>query len=139
VADSSMPFVGLVEQTNLIEPARYGGRHYLYVANYLAHGDPKLEMGYDELLDCYEPGLREVNPEFSRSWIRERWVFREPAAQPVVTVGYQEKIPPLQTGVRGLMLANTTQIYPEDRGTNYSVRLGTEAAASLGTELGASG
>ena len=29
------------------------------------------------------------------------------------------------------MLANTTQIYPEDRGTNYSVRLGREAAAAM--------
>ena len=26
------------------------------------------------------------------------------------------------------MLANTTQVYPEDRGTNYAVRLGREAA-----------
>jgi hypothetical protein len=29
------------------------------------------------------------------------------------------------------VLANTTQIYPEDRGTNYSVRLGTDAARAL--------
>ena len=29
---------------------------------------------------------------------------------------------------RGLVLANTTQIYPEDRGTNYAVRLGGDAA-----------
>jgi hypothetical protein len=27
--------------------------------------------------------------------------------------------------------ANTTQIYPEDRGTNYAVRLGNQAAAEL--------
>jgi hypothetical protein len=57
------------------------------------------------------------------------WVFQEPAAQPVVTVGYPDRIPPHDTGVPGLLLANTTQIYPEDRGTNYSVRLGTHAAA----------
>jgi hypothetical protein len=29
------------------------------------------------------------------------------------------------------VLANTTQIYPEDRGTNYAVRLGDQAAAEL--------
>jgi hypothetical protein len=28
--------------------------------------------------------------------------------------------------VPGLYLANTTQIYPEDRGLNYSVRLGDQ-------------
>ena len=76
-------------------------------------------------------GLRRINPDFSPDWIRARWLFREPAAQPVVTVGYHERIPPLDTGVPGLVLANTTQIYPEDRGTNYSVRLGDEAAAAV--------
>jgi protoporphyrinogen oxidase len=63
--------------------------------------------------------------------VRERWLFREPAAQPIVTVGYERNIPPLQTGVPGLVLANTTQVYPEDRGTNYAVRLGDDAAREL--------
>jgi hypothetical protein len=45
-----------------------------------------------------------------------------------VTVGYRERIPPLETGAPGLFLANTTQVYPEDRGTNYAVRLGEQAA-----------
>jgi hypothetical protein len=32
-------------------------------------------------------------------------------------------------------LANTTQIYPEDRGTNYSVRLGNHIAAIVADDL----
>jgi hypothetical protein len=63
--------------------------------------------------------------------VRRSWRFAEPAAQPIVTVGYAERIPPLRTPARGLVLANTTQVYPEDRGTNYAVRLGNEAAAVL--------
>jgi hypothetical protein len=50
----------------------------------------------------------------------------------VVTLGYRDRLPPLQTGAPGLLLANTTQVYPEDRGTNYAVRLGRAAAAELG-------
>ena len=34
------------------------------------------------------------------------------------------------------MLANTTQVYPEDRGTNYAVRLGEQAARALLARLG---
>jgi protoporphyrinogen oxidase len=131
VADRELPFVGLIEQTNLVEPERYGGRHFLYVANYREPGDPLLGLSLDELLATYEPGLRRVREEYSRSWVREAWLFREPAAQPIVTVGYPERIPPLETGVPGLILANTTQVYPEDRGTNYAVRLGDQAAALL--------
>ncbi len=135
VADLELPFVGLIEHTNLIEPRRYGGRRFLYVANYKPAGDELLSLDADELLERYEPGLRKVNPAFSRSWVKQRWRFQEPAAQPIVTVGYRTRIPPATTGVPGLLLANTTQIYPEDRGTNYSVRLGNEAARLLESSL----
>jgi protoporphyrinogen oxidase len=128
VGDPELPFVGLIEQTNLVDPARYDGRRFLYVANYVPQGDPILELSADELLDHYEPGLRRVNPEFDRSWVLERWLHREPDAQPIVTAGYRDRMPPLETGVPGLLLANTTQVYPEDRGTNYAVRLGREVA-----------
>jgi protoporphyrinogen oxidase len=131
VADGRLPFVGLIEQTNFIDPERYGGRRFLYVANYVARTDSLLELDGDALLDRYEPGLRRVNPRFERGWVKRRWLFREPAAQPVVTIGYRDRIPPLDSGVPGLVLANTTQIYPEDRGTNYAVRLGTHAAELL--------
>jgi protoporphyrinogen oxidase len=101
------------------------------VANYLEPGHPLLALSEPELLAAYLPGLRRVQPEFSEAWIVARWLHREPAAQPIVTVGYHRRIPPLRTGVPGLVLANTTQIYPEDRGTNYSVRLGGDAAQAL--------
>ena len=131
VADRDLPFVGLIEHTNFIDPDRYGGRRFLYVANYLPAGHELLGLSADELLARYEPGLRRVNLAFSRNWVKGMWLHREPAAQPLVTVGYAERIPPLQTPVPGLVLANTTQIYPEDRGTNYAVRLGDDAARAL--------
>ncbi len=134
IADRRLPFVGLIEHTNLVGPERYGGRRFIYVANYLAAGDELLSLDADALLARYLPGLRMVRPEFDPAWVRARWLHREPAAQPIVTVGYRERIPPLNTGVPGLILANTTQIYPEDRGTNYAVRLGGDAAAALLSE-----
>jgi protoporphyrinogen oxidase len=129
VADRALPFVGLIEHTNFVEPEHYGGRRFLYVANYLPHGHELLELDADALLARYEPGLRRVNPAFQRSWVKRTWLHREPAAQPIVTVGYRP--PPLRTRVPGLVLANTTQVYPEDRGTNYAVRLGEQAAEAV--------
>jgi protoporphyrinogen oxidase len=131
IADPEVEFVGLVEHTNFVEPERYNGRRFLYLANYVEPGHELLALDPDALLARYEASLRRVNPDFDGSWVVNRWLFREPAAQPIVTVGYEKLIPPLQTGVPGLVLANTTQIYPEDRGTNYAVRLGDEAAAEL--------
>jgi protoporphyrinogen oxidase len=131
IADPAIPFVGLIEHTNLMGAERYGGRRFLYVANYLAPGDELLALDAAGLLERYTPALRRVNPAFEPGWVRASWLHREPAAQPIVDVGYRARIPPLRTGVPGLALANTTQIYPEDRGTNYSVRLGEQAARAL--------
>lgn len=131
VADRELPFVGLIEHTNFVEPERYDGRRFLYVANYLEHGHELLGLDADALLERYLPGLQRVNPAFDRSWVKASWLHREPAAQPIVTVGYHERIPALKTPVPGLVLANTTQVYPEDRGTNYAVRLGDQAAAAV--------
>ena len=131
VAEPDVPFVGLIEHTNFIEPERYGGRRVLYLANYLPRGHELLTLTADELLERYADGLRRANPAWSRAWVRNAWRFAEPAAQPIVTIGYRDRIPPLHTGVPGLVLANTTQIYPEDRGTNYAVRLGDEAARAV--------
>ena len=131
VAEPGLPFIGVIEHANFVPVERYGGRRFLYVANYRPPGDPLLALDADALLRAYEPGLRAINPGFSLDWVRNRWRFREPAAQPIVTVGYGERIPALQTPVDRLVLANTTQIYPEDRGTSYAVRLGGKAADTL--------
>jgi protoporphyrinogen oxidase len=121
IADADLPFLGLIEHTNFIEPERYDGRRFAYVANYLPRDHELLSLTLDEVLARYEPGLRRINPAFSSDWVRNAWLFREPAAQPIVTLGYQDRIPPLQTGVRNLVLAST----------NYAVRIGGDAAAAL--------
>ena len=39
----------------------------------------------------YEPGLRQVNPGFRATGSSSAGCFREPAAQPIVTVGYRDR------------------------------------------------
>jgi protoporphyrinogen oxidase len=131
VLDEELRFIGLIEHTNLVGPEHYGGRHFLYLANYLPRGHELLSLDLDALLDVYEPGLRKVNPAFSRDWIKQGWLFREPAAQPVVLPNYRERMPPYATPAAGLYLANTTQVYPDDRGTNYAVSEAEEVVREL--------
>ena len=128
VADRSMPFVGIIEQTNLVDTSLYGGKHVVYFSNYPSLQNPLYQMTGEELLESFLPHLRRINPGFNPSWIEEYYHHKVDAAQPIIGVNYSRRIPDLRTPIRGLYLANTTQIYPEDRGTNYSVRLGKEVA-----------
>lgn len=128
VADRDIPFVGVIEQTNFLDPSHYGGKHVIYLANYLGKDSPLFHLGHQELLETYRPHLQKLNPKFHDSWIIQSHYHREEAAQPVIGKGYSTRIPAHQTPFRGVYLANTTQIFPEDRGTNYSVRLGRKVA-----------
>jgi protoporphyrinogen oxidase len=124
ISDESIPFVGVIEHTNFVAPQEYGGAHLVYVTNYLPPSDPMLSLSADDLVRAYLPHLRKINPSFSEDWVKGYRVYRDDGGQPVVVRGYSQIIPPHETPIQGLYLANTTQIYPEDRGTNYSVRLG---------------
>jgi protoporphyrinogen oxidase len=130
-----MPFVGVIEHTNYVPPEEYQGRHLIYVSNYLERDDPRFRMRAGELFDIYAPHLQRINPAFSPDWIEKKIVLRAEAGQPVITCNYSERIPPHRTPVKGLYLANTLQIYPEDRGTNYSVWLGKKIGRLVGEDL----
>ena len=136
IADRSLPFLAIIEHTNFMPPEHYGGKHIVYLANYLDDQDPLFHKGREELFEAYLPHLQKVNPEFDVSWVQEYHYHREGAAQPVVTKGYSSQIPDVRTPIPGLYLANTTQIYPEDRGTNYSVRLGRQVAGTVDEDYG---
>ena len=135
VADRSIPFVGVIEHTNLIGPEHYGGKHIVYLSNYLGTDHPLYKMEHDELQEEYLPHLRKINPEFDLSWIETSYHHRIDGAQPIIGTNYSARIPDHRTPFKRLYLANTTQVYPEDRGTNYSVRMGRRVARMLLEDL----
>ena len=136
VADPELPFTGVIEHTNFISPQYYRGSRFVYLSKYMEADHPYFTMPDDEIVASYLPYLKRINPDFDPSWIRNTWVFRERAAQPIIPMHYSERIPSLRTPLENLYLANTTQIYPEDRGTNYSVRLGEDVAQLILQDLG---
>ena len=128
VADRSLPFVGVIEQTNMVDPGHYGGRHVVYLTNYLTRRDRLYRLGHEELLDEYLPHLRKINPDFDDSWVVESYRQHVDAAQPIIGTNYGDRMPGHRTPIAGVYLANTTQVYPEDRGTNHAVRMGVHVA-----------
>ena len=125
------PFLAFVEHTNYVDAAHYGGESLVYCGDYLAPDHAYFEMSPEALLETFIPGIQRINPAFDRSWIRAYWKFTEAYAQPVPLLNHSANIPPLQTPVDNLYMANMSQVYPWDRGTNYAVEIGRRAAREL--------
>jgi hypothetical protein len=77
--------------------------------------------------------LCRLNRGFEQSWIRECWSFAAPYAQPIVTPTFARTIPGFDTPVAGLYVANMFQVYPHDRGQNYSIELAARLVRRLET------
>lgn len=122
------PFLALVEHTNWMDKANYGGDVLVYCGDYVAPDHEYFTMSEESLANYFMEQLSRVNPKFSPDWIRKWWVFRAPYAQPVPGVNHADKIPPLKTPVSGVYWASMSQVYPWDRGTNYAVEIGRRVA-----------
>lgn len=129
--DPGFPFLALVEHTSYMPPSDYDGQHLLYLGNYLPNDHPLLTKSDEEILAEFLPHLKRVNPAFDPSWVVRSWVWKTPYAQPIVTIGYKDKLPPHQTPIPNVLLANMAHVYPQDRGQNYSIRLGEKIAKML--------
>jgi protoporphyrinogen oxidase len=125
---SGLPFLALVEHTNMIDPANYAGDHLLYIGNYLDPDHRYFEMDAQELLAEFAPHLVNFNPAFQSSWVTGAWVHRARYAQPVPVTGYADLIPDIRTPLPGVYFASMSQVYPWDRGTNYAIEMGRRVA-----------
>ena len=130
-ASEGLPFIGLIEHTNYISPERYGGDHLVYCGNYLSPDHPYFGYSKEQLLETCLPGLSAINPDFNPDWIRESWMFAEKYAQPVPGLNQSQSIPELKTPIPGLWLANMSQVYPWDRGSNYAVEMARQVAREI--------
>ncbi len=131
-ASERLPFIGLIEHTNYISPEHYGGDHLVYCGNYLPPDHPYFDYTKERLLETYLPGLSAINPDFSPDWIRATWLFAEKYAQPVPTLNHSHNIPALKTPIPGVWLANMSQVYPWDRGSNYAIEMARQVAREMG-------
>lgn len=131
VNEPDMPFLAVVEHTNMVDASEYGGRHLVYLGNYRPHEDPIFGQTVDAVVATFEPGMRRLNRDFTAAWIKDAWTFGAPFAQPIVTPSFARSIPGFDTPIPGLFVANMFQVYPYDRGQNYSIQLAERLVAHL--------
>jgi protoporphyrinogen oxidase len=131
INDEKIPFLAVVEHTNMIDPSHYGGDRLLYVGNYLPANHQYFQLSDQQLITLFTPHLQNINPNFDQNWIKKSWIFKAPFAQHIVTPHYRDILPSIQTPVPNLYWVSMQHVYPWDRGTNYSVEWGEKVAKMI--------
>jgi protoporphyrinogen oxidase len=139
VNESKSPFLVFIEHTNLIPCSRYNGKHVYYIGAYLPQDSDNFTKPESQIIQQWYEYLGTMYPHFDPNLIDESHFFRFKDAQHIVDQGYESKILPYETPIPGVFLANFTQIFPEDRGTNFAVREGRRVAQAILNRLNSQG
>jgi protoporphyrinogen oxidase len=134
INEPDAPFLVFLQHTNFIGQENYGGKNVYYIGAYLAPDGKVFSLPDDELTKLWFDYLKKIFPRFDAAQIIEQHIFRFRAAQHIVDTNYEKKIPDHKTPLPGVFLSNFSQIFPEDRGTNFAVREGEKTAALIRRE-----
>ena len=128
ISQREVPFTGLMEHTNLISKGRYSGDDIIYLSRYISVDDSQYNMSNEDLVDFYSKHIKDIFPHFDKSIIKESFVFKDAYAQPIVTKGHKDRMPPHRSTVDNIFINNPTQIYPDDRGMSHGIKQSIEVA-----------
>lgn len=135
ICETEWPFLVLINLTAMRDRADFAGKYVYYLAAYVPHEHEYFTIERAALFESWYGALAKMWPKFDRSQVREEHLFKMKYAQHVVGCGYDRKIPPFKSPIPGVYLANFSQIYPIDRGTNLAIRDGERVARQMMREL----
>ena len=128
VSEPEFGIPGVIEFSNL---RRAGADTIIYVPYYMPVTNPKWALPDQALIDEAFTCLCRIQPRLDVTSIITTHVARLKYGQPICEPGFADKLPPIQTPIEGLQVADTCFYYPEDRGISESVRLGRQMARSI--------
>lgn len=130
IIDPQVEIPGIIEFSNL----RPTDDAVVYVPYYMPIDQPKWGASDEALIAESFGYLKRINPALTDEDRIASRVGRLKHAQPVCEPGFAARIPPIQTPIAGLQVADTCFYYPEDRGVSEGARLAKEMAQVIGTD-----
>jgi len=124
ITDHVIQIPGVIEYSNL-QPLE---DHIAYVPYYVPQEHSRFQQSDEELISESFRFLQRINPELTLDDVKATHVSRQYYAQPICPPGFSSMLPPIETEVNGLYIADTSYYFPEDRSISESVRLGQQMA-----------
>jgi len=132
---SELPFGGVIEHTNFIEPKFYGNQNIVYLFNYTDTWNRKWKLSDKSLIEEYSTGLKEIFPSFSGDLINWFRVFRDAYATPVYERNYSKYMPDYRSPFENLYLTGIFLTYPLNRNMDTAIKAGNDVVRRILNDL----
>ncbi|VAW90841.1 Phytoene desaturase [hydrothermal vent metagenome] len=124
INDERLDVPGIIEYSNL----RDLDVNVVYVPFYLPRDNKKFQRVDQDFIDEARAIIKTVNPSIQDDDIIDIHASRYGYAQPICPPEFKATLPPLNGIIEGLIIADTSYYYPEDRSISESVDLGKSLA-----------
>lgn len=126
INDRRIQIPGLIEYTNL-NPL--DGNAIVYAPFYMPQTHPKYSRPFGEFIAETLAAMQLIRPDFDPQVdVLASTASRYEYAQTVCSPGFYNALPPMQSKVAGLFMADTSHYYPEDRSISESLRISSALA-----------
>ena len=127
INDPEMDIPGLVEYSNLM-PLKDS---IIYVPFYLPGEHAKFKEPDQVFINKVKKYIMNINKSIIESDFIDIHASRYRFAQPICEPEFLNKIPKINIGIKGLIVADTCYYYPEDRGISESIGFGRNLAKNI--------
>jgi protoporphyrinogen oxidase len=125
------PFTGVIEMTALVDSGELKGHTLVYLPKYVAADDRAWSRSDDEIQAEFVAALSRLFPQFSAEDVLAFRVSRVRHVFALSTLNCSQRVPPIETSVRGLFLVNSAQIVNSTLNVNETVRLAESSLERL--------
>ena len=129
--DTSLPFTGVIESTNVIPPEAFGGRHLVYLPKYVTPDDPARTAPDADILRDFLGGLSRIVPDLAPEEILHARVFRDDDVMPLPRLGAGAEPLDYRTPWPGVYRANASLLRDDTLNNNAVLKIARDAAGLL--------
>lgn len=126
------PFTGVIEMTALVDPVELGGKSLVYLPKYVAPDDPLFARPDAEIEAEFVAALTRMHPTLEPQHVLACRISRVRRVFALSTLGYSQRLPPIETSLPGVFAVNSAQIVNGTLNVNETVKL---AEAALERQL----
>lgn len=138
ITDDGVPFTAVIEMTALVDPQQLDGNHLIYLPKYVAPDDEAFNKTDAEIEEEFIGALDRMYPQFSRDDVKAFRISRVRHVFALPTLGYSERVPPIETNVANAFAVNSSHIVNGTLNVNETVKLANDFVTEFGEKQSAS-
>ncbi|HEX5471398.1 MAG TPA: NAD(P)/FAD-dependent oxidoreductase [Lacipirellulaceae bacterium] len=131
ITDSWVPLTAVIEMTTIVDPAELGGHSLVYLPKYMIAGSEGFAESDEVIRERCLATLEKMYPHFSRDDVLAFRISRARCVMALPTLGYSERLPPMQTSIPGVYAVNSAHILKGNLNVNETIQIAEEAMQTV--------